>query len=869
MSEQAIEELNLELGSIIRINAPGNTDLNGLVFFIEYIDEKLVKIIEDTTLEEKHLNINNGNFTDETIESIEILDIPDEKGYARQNNLLPNNWISIRFGGDIPDIINGRISNLDEDMIELTTYPDKQILYIDFGYKGIPLHLPIESISEFKNPGEIYIRKEVVEHDEEMEEILLPEGGEFDEYEEDIDKSDIPEETQEQIDTKIERMILDADQIEFGEDFEEITQLVPVEKYQERFGIDTQANDLLDDLLSSIPKNQRTSKMMSRIHLIVERFKQLRTKYSKTLKDGDIDIPNLKGADHKPLKERLLKLDLNSRWLIPIVKVKKRIYDIKDKDIESDVYKAMTIDEQVHINNVYQNYKQNTVSDRENKYNYLFGEIAKILKPYKSPESLEDIVVEKNIAGDIEGIISNNMDFETTSINNDNLMNNRFNIQKYNTGIKRLQYNDLKNIYAGVEKINISRNDSIAIKGFLQLPEIILKYSRLFLKKTSILTKTHLNINKPYLFRILNNTRGNIEKHEITSESEEIYFDNETYLNKMRAYFYKDDTLYEERYPDEYNNFLTNIIPRTRFLFHLTKEKIENNLSYDKIIEYLEQFMIYHDDITFKQYEIITSFIYKNILELNKYFINKHRTYKKYYDHNYNGIKIGEVDSYLFELLTSDSANDTVLTNYGLKKQSTDEFLRIMYDLDYGKLYTTSLCLTQDDLIQPIDIDEVLNRATEMSIEDFPSAEGESKTSDCSQFVLAKQYMAIDELRADDGKSEVYFDKKYDTTRYSIGEEYIEEKSAMPVEQFAEFLMSKLEQNIGLTKKQAFQESSAIINGKRLVEDGDYCFLIDDDDYYHYYIRKASVWTRDESLNGKKISDAMFCNLKSSSTVFD
>ena len=117
----------------------------------------------------------------------------------------------------------------------------------------------------------------------------------------------------------------------------------------------------------------------------------------------------------------------------------------------------------------------------------------------------------------------------------------------------------------------------------------------------------------------------------------------------------------------------------------------------------------------------------KNILELNKYFITKHRTYKKYYDHNYNGIKIGEVDSYLFELLTSDSANDTVLTNYGLKKQSTDEFLRIMYDLDYGKLYTTSLCLTQDDLIQPIDINEVLNRATEMSIEDFPSTEKETK----------------------------------------------------------------------------------------------------------------------------------------------
>jgi hypothetical protein len=861
MTERKKEELNLELGTIIRINAPGNTDLDGLVFFIEYIDDNLIKMIEDNTLEMKHLNINNGNFTDETIQAIEILDIPDEKGYARQNNLLPNNWISIRFGGDIPDIINGRISNLDEDMVELTTYPDKQILYIDFGYKGIPLHLPIKSITEFKNPGEISVRKEVLEKGE--EEIYLP-SGDFDEYEEDIEQQDIPEETQEQIDTKIERMILDADQIEFGEDFEEITQLVPVEKYQERFGIDTQANDLLDDLLSSVPKQKRSHRMMKRLHLIVERFKQLRVDFSKTLKDGDIDIPNKKGADFKPLKERLLKLDLNSRWLVPIVKVKKKIYDIKSSQEQFDTHIVSTVDEMSQTNTVYQNYKQNTVSDRENKYNYLFREIGKILNPFRTPDTLGDIVIENNVVSDIEAIVSNNMDFYSSSMNEDKLINNRFNIQKYNTGITRLHFNDLKNINAGVNRINISRNDPIAITGFLQLPETMLRYSSLFLKKTSILERTHLNINKPYLFRILNNVRGNIEKHEITSESEEVYFDNETYLNKARAYFYKNETLYEERDVEEYNNFLTNIIPRTRFLFHLVKEKIKNNLSYDKIIEYLERFMIYHDDITFKQYEIITGFININILELNKYFVNKHMTYKKYYDNKYNGMKIGEVDSYLFELLTSDSANDSVLNKYGLRKQSTNEFLMTIYELDYGKLYTTSLCLTQEDLIQPMDIDEVLSRATQMSLEEFPGEGGENKDSDCSQFVLAKQYMEIDELRADDGKDEVYFDKKYDSTRYSIGEEYSEEKSAMPVDQFVEFLMSKLEQNVGLTKKQAFQEASAIINGKRKVEDGDYCFLIDVDDLYHYYVRKGGVWTIDESLNGKNISDAMFCNLKNS-----
>merc|ERR1712127_523589 len=91
-----------------------------------------------------------------------------------------------------------------------------------------------------------------------------------------------PEETDEEIMNKIDRMILDGNQIEFGEDFDEITQFVPVEKYQERFGIDTQANDLLDDLLSGIPKHLRSCKKMESIHLMVERFKQLRSVFSKT-----------------------------------------------------------------------------------------------------------------------------------------------------------------------------------------------------------------------------------------------------------------------------------------------------------------------------------------------------------------------------------------------------------------------------------------------------------------------------------------------------------------------------------------------------------------------------------------------------------
>ena len=114
-------------------------------------------------------------------------------------------------------------------MIELTTYPDKQVLYIDFGYKGIPLHLPIESISEFKEPGDISIKIPEVIKDEED----IMEGIDGDLESDVVDEG--PEETDEEIMNKIDRMILDGNQIEFGEDFDEITQFVPVEKYQERF----------------------------------------------------------------------------------------------------------------------------------------------------------------------------------------------------------------------------------------------------------------------------------------------------------------------------------------------------------------------------------------------------------------------------------------------------------------------------------------------------------------------------------------------------------------------------------------------------------------------------------------------------------
>ena len=60
------------------------------------------------------------------------------------------------------------------------------------------------------------------------------------------------------------------------------------------------------------------------------------------------------------------------------------------------------------------------------------------------------------------------------------------------------------------------------------------------------------------------------------------------------------------------------MIPETKNIFNILKTQIKNGTSYMKVIEYLEPFMIYSDDITYKQYEMIKDYILDEITEHKK-----------------------------------------------------------------------------------------------------------------------------------------------------------------------------------------------------------------------------------------------------------
>jgi hypothetical protein len=141
----------------------------------------------------------------------------------------------------------------------------------------------------------------------------------------------------------------------------------------------------------------------------------------------------------------------------------------------------------------------------------------------------------------------------------------------------------------------------------------------------------------------------------------------------------------------------------------------------------------------------------------------------------------------------------------------------------------------------------------------------------CQSYVLSKKYIDLQELEEDNGRTEVYFDKQYDETRYDIIFEYKNERDTMPREDFIEFLERKLVDAVGLSERAAKREAIAIYDGKRIVQDGDWAVLevVRDEDKgpeLMYYERRRGKWEYDqngykENHNLATVKQDEFCEL--------
>ena len=134
-SESKSDQIVLKLGDIIELISPSNSKYHQNTFYINYIDDGEIEIL-DVNNGFKHILTlyESGQLTDESIKQILLLSRAPEEGYAKQNGLIVGKWINIYFNSEVPTVITGEITNLDEDMIEIITYPDVEMIYLNFEY---------------------------------------------------------------------------------------------------------------------------------------------------------------------------------------------------------------------------------------------------------------------------------------------------------------------------------------------------------------------------------------------------------------------------------------------------------------------------------------------------------------------------------------------------------------------------------------------------------------------------------------------------------------------------------------------------------------------------------------------------------------
>jgi hypothetical protein len=865
-SETETEGQTLELGDVIKFHSPDNEIYDNNIFIIDYIDENQLSLINTTNLQKRVLQIKEGILGDGFIKGIELFFRNPEKGYARQNGLLPDKWVNIYFGGEYPSIITGKITNLEADMIELTL-PDNDVIYLNFAYKGIPLDLPIETIELRDAPQkEVEVEEEKQQYQEEIGELI----GE--ESESDVDSEEsrsmniqMPIET---VKDQAREFIIYANEIEFGEELGAIKQYVGIDRSKQRFNIEEQTNDLLDELLSDIPSVERTSTVLNNIHIMIERFKQLRLSFSTFDDYGNVIDSLKKDAKWKPLAKDLEKFKTSLYWLLPVAKNRKKLYNVMDDSSENQTIITLDIkDDLKEMENIIKSYKTGSTGEEQNKYVTMIQDLNPYFTPFEdvNPETIGNILYEDEVNTNLNIVIDNLTDFYSSIAVSDNIKTRRFLIQKYNLGSYRLNDCNFKGGKMSCNMVPFTRADNLQISSILTLPEPAVIFSQISLPASSIMQKANLNTHFLNYWQLLK-MNTNVENIIIDDLEKELEFEeSDEYLMNIKNYMLvekeKEITSYEN-----YVKFLNVIIPKTRILFNLVKKYINGKLTLKDVVSFLEPFLIYTDDLTYMQYKEINIFLQKKMLEYKKSFVEKSKVYGLLKTVVYKQSQRANGKAIKDLLGTNIATRKEVFDNYSenlLEQNITNSELLLKLCLtDFGDLYNSAVALENIALMLPNNVGKFLEDESELANE-IVNRERDDNT--CKKYVIAKQYANIQDLEDDNGK-QIYYDKQFDKTNYGILDDYQKEQIEMNPEDFEEFLKGKLISKHKYDIDDVEYIVDALINGMKTVANGDLAIVyLNDETDYAYYERKDNNWEKIDDLKDENIvskDSNVLCNLQ-------
>ena len=884
-------KIELQLGDIILIKDPTTEKLNDNTFFIDYIDSSKIKLINTESLDITILQIDEeGIIGNGTITSIIIISRSETPSYARQNGLLPGKWINISMDSDPVTIFIGQITNLEEDMIEVKTYPDNIVIYINFDYKGFPENLPIQDIqirekpSNISNLNENEIEGEIVENNLEneneygnQEATLIPELELENQVTEPIKQPiALPVAS---VKDQLREIILKGNQIKFSNEYiGPVVQLVNVESSAQRYSLESQTSDLQDELLSTIPNIQRTSKVLNNIHTMIERFVQLRKEFSNFDEYGTVKSASINKSTIKPLAEYLTEFKKNLYWVLPVVKNLKKIYVASKNSVNEanrgDVDIIDMEEDFVKMKGIIDNYKSNSLNDDENqqnKYATLYSELNPYFTPfeYVNDENNDGIINDIAVGDNINVIIDNLTDFYSSILSNNAIKSRRFVIEKYNLGLNRLDSTNMKGSRMNSVTVKLTNPDILSISSIMTLPEPAIRFSRVNLHNTNILDRANLNLTFLNYWQLFKKST-HVNNIFVDKIDQEIEFNENNFSNNVKNFalnISKDDSQGFTK-TNIYNSFTNSIVPKIKVIFNLMKKFINGKLSIIEIVNYLEPFLIYSDNLTYMQYVSIVEFINEKISEFNKNFVERSRIFLSLKRTNNNKVFYGNAYPIINMIEEKNNRREEVFDTYGffdVKNEiySNSEILQMITVKDNCKLYTSALSLQSVPLMFPIEFSPILD--SEKQIIDA-KIQKDSTSEKCKNIIVAKMYNSEDELKGDNNR-EIFFDKKYDTTDYAFLDSFEKEMIEKTPDDFITFLINKIKEKKKFNDEDAEYLADTLINGYKRVLNGQYAILYDQLNVKHeytYYIRKNNQWLFEPNVDNNIITDSqnILCNLQ-------
>ena len=849
------QKINLQLGDIIQIEAPLNSNYHQNIYFINYIDKTKIKLISEQN--EFTLLINeDGNFLEESIENIILLHRNDSPSYVKQNNLQLDQYISIYFNEPSPFIINGIITNIEQDMIEVTINKTGEVIYIDFAFTGIPESLNIEKILIKQNTTDIENKKE----DESIQENDSSSPTSNTES-----KTDILNDINDDLNfNKQEKIIFD--EIDLAEELEDIKYNVNVSESEKRYSLDDQIHDYLNYKINLLKNQDKTQENYEKINKEINRFIELRELYSENDANNNYNLPTLNNEFYKTLKNTILNLNKQIPWILPVISNNKIILENSDESLSNENENEYLIKNKnsSFINTLKtcnENWIKNNSKEKVNDYKKYINELYELFDAnilYDTNSS--------NVNTRLTVINNNNDNFYSYCIENNMLKKNRFITDIYSNGLNMLEI-DYYNGKKVLNKTKLTNDDNISIKSFITMPFSILNYSKLNNDYTNILDKINLNEHNLYYFKLLSqNTSINEyildEKLAKKFKNTDKNIHNDEIFKKINSFQYDILNNTNENYEENISDLLDSFLPTNNsYIKNIFENEKIYNLS--QLLDLLYCADIDYYNIHQENYNIILKELEKKCDEYKINFIKNNKQLDETIKIANKDIKFNNI-IYSFNLLNKELKAE-IFQNYKLDESvfiNNEELLTRIISIDNGDFLSASLNKSVIDLTVSTLLDSFIKQQERLSKKDSDLNLSDDNNT-CEKFILSKKYNSIDEINLDNNKN-IYFDSIYDKTFYSFINDYQDEKNNMDYETFKSHLINELKEKLNMTDKQSQREAIAIIEEKRQIIDGDYALLINKEDNKNYiYVRDKETWIISEKFKDNFYIDSnkIFCDI--------